>query len=141
MKPAKMIARAISFTRMIPFVVSRTDLLYQRTQQLLSHWVEKMAEKKAPDPFPELPRRSLFTNTAGHEPTQSLADRVIVHRDIKPASAATVGPAAKRKRGRPLAPKPWIAEGISRATWNRRKKGAKPLPAATCAENSLSITS
>lgn len=30
--------------------------------------------------------------------------------------------AAKKPRGRPVAPKPWEAEGISRMTWYRRQK-------------------
>lgn len=33
---------------------------------------------------------------------------------------------AKRRPGRPVAPKPWLEAGVSRMTWYRRKKRAKP---------------
>jgi hypothetical protein len=32
---------------------------------------------------------------------------------------------AKRLRGRPPAPKPWIEAGVSRMTWYRRKKARR----------------
>lgn len=33
----------------------------------------------------------------------------------------------KRKRGRPVAPKPWIEAGVSRMTWHRRQKAKGEL--------------
>lgn len=71
---------------------------------------------------------------ASAEPAKDIGIKIKV-RGLRPAlegtkvadnlavAKAAIEELAKRKRGRPVAPKPWEAEGISRMTWYRRKKG------------------
>lgn len=97
-----------------------------------------MAEKKDPDPFPHLPRRSFYEAKA--EKIAALKRHISeqvevlvvepVRIDVE-ATAKSMIPTATtcydslrqpKKRGRPVADKPWEREGISRMTWYRRRK-------------------
>lgn len=60
-----------------------------------------------------LPPRARHT-AAGGRP-------VVTQSDVKAIEAKAAG-AGKRKRGRPVAPKPWVEAGVPRTTWLRREK-------------------
>jgi hypothetical protein len=70
------------------------------------------------DPFPQLRRRSFFADA---DPEPDPPRSIVTQADVKAieVKAATAG---TRKRGRPVAPKPWIEAGVSRITWYRRQK-------------------
>ena len=48
-----------------------------------------------------------------------------IHATVESRPTADEKPAVGRKRGRPVADKPWEREGVSRMTWYRRRAKAK----------------
>lgn len=89
-----------------------------------------MSDTKKPTLMPSLPPRRLYVPIIDMEKPKpmkvaaaSMAE--IVGKGVSIAAETVDG--MPRKRGRPVAPKPWEAEGISRMTYYRRqKKGKKP---------------
>ena len=80
-----------------------------------------MADKK-PDPRAHLPRGGLSRRYAVvDEMPKPVAKRI--EAAMAAVEAMDLPKPAKSKRGRPVAPKPWEAEGVSRMTWHRRQKG------------------
>lgn len=86
------------------------------------------------DPFPGMPRRSLFVdNTEGSKGTLPTSEGVRV-RAAKPTAADVLGglsidgvrrgfdEAVAKKTGRPALGDPWKELGISERTYHRRKK-------------------
>jgi len=94
--------------------------------------------KATEDPFPHLPRRAMFEVEEQRFPLIGLgaeAKPSAPSKSVEPMTAGAIQNAkavlvdaekkAARKRGRPIADKPWEREGVSRMTWYRnRKKGA-----------------
>ena len=105
-------------------------------------------EKATSDPFPDLPRRSLYVpldhkavvidpaevrravareamGRAGPGPEREVMPVAEHKPSVEARPAVTDGVAAGRKRGRPSLGKPWEAEGISRSAYFERKTKLK----------------
>ena len=88
------------------------------------------------DPYPGLRRKALFADVTGAEKVVSSLKRTeevdVVDRGEKAREVLAVAEkgaeplSAPKKRGRPAGCEgPWEAEGISRLTWDRRRKALK----------------
>ena len=92
------------------------------------------AKEPFKDPFPTLPREPGLARR--FKPVDYGCQPIAVEKPLEtfePVAKASASPVEgqvaptaaelpKRKAGRPVAPKPWLAEGVSRMTWYRRKK-------------------